>query len=83
MVMKARFTVIGKFTVPFIASDGTAKESPKVNIAQDNGKVIETLRVTLEQFNVLETGLEYTANIISGNGKNGLYLKVLDIAEAD
>ena len=46
---------------------------------QQNGEVIDTVRLTQEQYNLVEANKAYTIIADYGSGKNGSYLRVVDI----
>lgn len=79
MLLKASVTVIGKDRQNYVDMNGASKTLYIVNIAQDNGKLIETLHVSEEQFAVMEPGKEFVLEMISKNGRNGLYLRTMAV----
>ncbi len=82
MLLKASVTVIGKDRQNYVDMNGVSKTLYIVNVAQDNGKVIETLHVSEEQFAMMEPGKEYILEMVSKNGRNGLYLRTSAVCPA-
>lgn len=71
---------VGKGRNIFKNKDGQTVESRYGNFSQDGGAIVDTLRLTQEQFDAWEPGRTYIvkANLAKSHS-NGLYLQVLDI----
>ena len=82
MRVKATINVIGKVSKPWKDLEGKEHLSYSANIMQCNGEVIDTIRLTREQFDTVESGKNYTLTADYGTGKNGAYLKIVDITES-
>lgn len=70
--------VLAKLQKPWTADDGTTRTFFSANVMQDNGEIISTIKLTQEQFNVIEAGKSYNVTALFGVGKNGGYLRFLD-----
>ena len=79
MLLKASVTVIGKDRQNYTDTYGTSKYLYVVNISQDNGKIVDTLHVSEEQFGMMEPGKECILEMVSKNGRNGLYLRTTTV----
>lgn len=82
MLLKSNVNVIGKNVQNYVDANGMSKKLYVVNIYQDNGKIIDSLRVSEEQFALLEPGKEFVLEMTSGNGRNGLFLKTTAVYPA-
>jgi hypothetical protein len=73
--------VLAKLKTPWIDSNGIEKVSYSANILQNNGEVIDTIRLSLEQFNSIDPNNKQPYQITAdfGNGKHGGYLRIIDI----
>lgn len=71
--------ILAKIQKPWTDSNGVEKMSHIANIMQNGGEVIDTLRLYLEQFNSIEANKPYQIVADYGVGKNGSYLKLIDI----
>ncbi len=80
MILKGTFSVLAKLSAPWTDSNGNARTSYSINVAQDNGRVIDRLRVSKEHWDTIEANCEYEITADVSSGKNGLYLRVTDIA---
>lgn len=79
MKVTANITVLAKIQRPWTDSTGTERTSYSANIMQNNGEIIDTLRLSLEQYNTIEANKQYLVNAEYGTGKNGAYLRLIDI----
>lgn len=79
MLLQAHVTLIGKDSSDYKDNTGSLKKSCLANISQKNGKIIDTVRVPEELFDILESGEAYVFDMVSSNGRNGLYLRLVDI----
>lgn len=75
----ATVQILGKVQKPWTDSTGNIRTSYSANIVQNNGEIIDTLRLTQDQYNTLEVNQTYSVNADFGIGKNGGYLRILDI----
>jgi hypothetical protein len=72
--------VLAKLKNPWVDSNGNEKISYSANILQNNGEIIDTIRLSLEQFNSIEAGTKpYQITTDFGTGRNGGYLRIIDI----
>lgn len=78
MKIEAYFTALGKFTKPW-TKDGKVNNSYAVNIMQNNGMIIDTIRLTSDLYEKIEAGREYRLIAHYMLGKNGGYLRIEDI----
>lgn len=79
MKLTAKVVLIGKDTKNYVDANGNSKSMYLANIAQENGKIIDTIKVPEELFPMLEGGNEYDVELLSTTGKNGTYLRVTGI----
>ncbi len=79
MKMTAKVLLIGKNSVTFTDAAGNVRTSFTANIAQEQGKIIDTIKVPEELFPMLEGGNEYSVELLSTTGKTGTYLRVTGI----
>ena len=82
MKVTALVQVLGKVQKPWKDSDGNERISYSVNIMQDNGTIIDIIRLSKEQFECVEANNSYTLEADFGTGKNGAYLRITDIHPA-
>lgn len=82
MIYQANVTVVGKDSQSYVDSAGAAKVSYIVNVIQNQGRIIDSIRVPAEYFETIEVGKAYTIELVSGNGRNGLYLRVTSVYPA-
>ena len=82
MKVTALGQVLGKVQKPWKDSEGNERISYSVNIMQDNGTIIDTLRLTKEQYEAIEPNKPYTLEAEYGTGKNGGYLRIFGIQPA-
>lgn len=77
----ANVTLLGKVSKPWKDREGVERISYSANIMQNNGEIIDTIRLSQEQFNNLLAGKAYTITADYGNGSNGGYLRIVNIIE--
>lgn len=82
MRVKADVQALGKVTKIWKDSDGKERLSYSVNVMQNNGEIIDTIRLTQDQYNAVLAGKAYTIIADYGTGNNGGYLRIVDIAES-
>ena len=82
MKVKATFQVLAKYIVPW-NKDGVEHKLYYANIMQNSGVDIDKIRLTAEQYNLVEAGKIYTMNADYGTGKNGAYLRIEEIADGN
>lgn len=75
----AKTHVLGKVQKPWTDSNGVERLSYSINIMQEQGQVIDTLRLNQDQYNMVEANKPYTIIADYGMGKNGSFLRVVDI----
>lgn len=75
----AKTHVLAKVQKPWKDSNGVERLSYSINIMQEQGQVIDTLRLNQEQYNMIEANKPYTVIADYGTGKNGSFLRVVDI----
>lgn len=75
----AKAQILGKVQKPWTDSNGVERSSYSANIMQENGQVIDTLRLNQEQYNMVEANKPYTVIADYSTGKNGTFLRVVDI----
>lgn len=81
MKVNAVVTLLGKLKTSWMDNNKVERFIYKGNIMQDNGEIVDTIRLTEEQFNTLATGKVYTISANYGTGLNGGYLKITSITE--
>ncbi len=81
MRVKALVTVLGKVEKTWVDKEGVTHPSFSVNIMQESGQIVESIRLNAEQYKLVEANKVYTIFADYGTSKNGAYLKVIDIAE--
>lgn len=79
MRLTAIVLLLGKVQKPWTDSTGSTRTSYFANVVQNNGEIIDTLRLTQDQYNTLEVNQTYSVDADFGIGKNGGYLRILDI----
>jgi hypothetical protein len=79
MRISANVTILGKIQKPWIDNTGVERTSYSANIMQNNGEIVDTLRLSQEQYNSIEVKKEYILQADYGTGKNGGYLRLIDI----
>lgn len=84
MRVKAIFHVLGKYTNSWKDKETNAERvSYIVNIMQENGTIIDKLRLNADQYNVVEAGKIYTLSADYEKGQNGAYMSIIDITEGN
>ncbi len=81
MRLYANVNLLGKVAKPWKDKEGNERTSYSANIMQENGQIIDTLRLTQEQYNNVTAGKNYTITADYGNGSNGAYLRIVNISE--
>lgn len=79
MRVTAKVHVLAKVQKPWTDSNGVERLSNSINIMQEQGQVIDTLKLNQEQYNLVEANKSYTVIADYGSGKNGPFLRVIDI----
>ncbi len=82
MKVTALVQVLGKVQKPWKDSEGNERISYSANIMQDNGTIIDTIRLSKEQFECVEANKPYTLEADFGTGKNGGYMRIAGIQPA-
>ena len=82
MKVTALVQVLGKVQKPWKDSEGNERISYSANIMQDNGTIIDTIRLSKEQFECVEANKPYTLEADFGTGKNGGYMRIAVIHPA-
>jgi len=75
----AKIHALAKVQKPWTDSNGVERFSYSINIMQDQGQIIDTLRLNQEQYTMIEANKPYTIFADYGTGKNGPFLRVVDI----
>ncbi len=82
MRVKANITLVGKVIKQWTNKEnGIERPLYYGNIVQENGEIVDTIRLTPEQYNTLLAGKQYTITADYGTGSNGGYLRIVDITE--
>lgn len=79
MRVTAKVHVLAKVQKPWTDSNGVERLSYSINIMQENGQVIDTLRLNQEQYGMVEANKPYSVIGDLSSGKNGSFLRVVDI----
>lgn len=79
MRVTAKVHVLAKVQKPWRDSNGVERLSYSINIMQENGQVIDTLRLNQEQYGMVEANKPYSVIGELNSSKNGSYLRVVDI----
>ena len=82
MKVTALVQVLGKVQKPWKDANGNERLSYSANIMQDNGTIIDTIRLSKEQFECVEANKPYTLEADFGTGKNGGYMRIAGIQPA-
>ncbi len=82
MKVTALVQILAKIQKPWKDSEGNERLSYSANIMQDNGTIIDTVRLTKEQFECIEANKPYIFEADFGTGKNGAYLRITNIQSA-
>ena len=83
MKLKAVVHVLAKMNKPWKDKDGVLHPSWSANIMQNNGEIIDSIRLNEDQYNVVEAVKIYTISADYVNGRNGAYLHIVDITEGN
>ena len=75
-------TLIGKVIKPWKDDTGQEHKSFLGNISQKNGEIIDRIRLTQSQYDALVAGKQYAITADYGTGRNGGYLRIVNIEEA-
>lgn len=81
MRVTATVYVLGKVAMPWKDKQDMEHISYTANFMQNNGEIIDKLRLTQEQYNKVEAKKEYLVTADYGTGSNGGYLRLVDITE--
>lgn len=79
MRILAKVHVLARTQKPWSDSNGVERLSYSINIMQEQGQIIDTLRLNQEQYNIVEANKPYTVIADYGTGRNGSFLRVVDI----
>ncbi len=82
MRVNSSIHVLAKIQKPWIDSNGVERMSYSANVMQNGGEIIDTIRLTLEQYQIIEPNKQFTITADYGTGKNGNFLKLVDIIPA-
>ena len=77
----AKVHVLGKVSRPWKDRDGVNRVTNIANVSQNNGEIVDSIRLTQEQFDSVVSGKDYTVTADYGTSINGNYLRIMDIAE--
>lgn len=81
MELTAKVQLLGKVAQPWTDKDGIQHMSYKGHIGQNQMSIVETIRLSKEQFEQVEAGKSYTITADYGIGKNGSYLRINTFTE--
>lgn len=81
LIVTMLVTVVGKTITPYTLN-GAEKESRAVNVLQNDGQIIATLKVTDKIFSLLERGQEYLLDGEYSETKYGTSIKITGIHNA-
>ena len=76
MRVTALVQVLGKVQKPWKDSEGNERISYSANIMQEKGTIIDTIRLSKEQFECVDAIQPYTLEADFGSGKNGGYMRI-------
>lgn len=79
MRIYAEIYVLAKLKKPWTDEKGVEHLAYSTNIMQENGEIIDTLRLSQSQHDSIEPNKNYTVTVGYGKGQNGGYLKLLTI----
>lgn len=82
MELIAHVKMIGTDSSDYMDKTGAARTACYANVSQKNGQIIDTVRIPPEFLSMLKQGEDYNFSMISSNGRNGLYLRLVDIQPA-
>lgn len=80
MRLNGEIFILAKVERPWTDENGVSRTSFAINISQLDGQIIETLRLTQAQFQFVEAKKNYVITADYGVGKNGGYLRLVDIS---
>ena len=80
MEVTAKVQLLGKIAQPW-TKDGIEHTSYKGHIAQNNFSIVETIKLSKEQFDSIEAGKAYTITADYGTGRNGGFLRINTFTE--
>lgn len=83
MRVKAVIHLLAKVSKTWKDKEGVSHPAYSANIMQNNGEIIDTIRLNADQYNAVEAGKVYTISADYANGRNGAYLNIVDIAEGN
>ena len=81
MELTGKIQLLGKVAQPWTDKDGIQRMSYKGHIAQNQMTIVETIRLSKEQYEQVEAGKTYTITADYGIGKNGSYLRIISFTE--
>lgn len=81
MEVTAKVQLLGKVAQPWTDKDGNEHTSYKGHIAQNNFSIVETIKLSKEQYKHAVAGRSYTLTADYGSGKNGAYLRITSFTE--
>lgn len=81
MQLKAVVFIIGKRISIYKDKEGVEHTTYIVNISQNNGEIIEMLRLNQQQYDKIEANKMYSILCEYATSKNGNYLKIVDIID--
>ena len=80
MRVKSYVHVLAKVKKAWKESQGVERLIYSANIMQEQGEIIDTIRLTQEQFDMIESNKNYVITADYATGKNGGYLRLASIA---
>lgn len=81
MRVTATVQLLGKVARAWKDNNGVEHLSYSANIMQNNGEIIDTIRMSKEVFENAMAGKTYTATFDYGTGSNGGYLRLITFTE--
>ena len=81
MQLRATVTIIGKKFSIWKDKDGVEHKSFIANISQNNGEIVDSIRLNQEEFDKIEQNKIYTILCEYATSKNGNYLKIVEIID--
>lgn len=82
MQVQAKILILAKVVKNWADDKGVAHKLYVINISQADGQIIDTLRLSEEQFDFVEAKKDYLVTADYGTGRNGAYLRIVDILPA-
>lgn len=79
MRLEAYVQILAKMKKSWKDSQGVEHLSHTANVMQEQGEIIDTIRLTVEQFDMIEANKNYVVTADYGIGKNGGYLRLVSI----